>query len=70
MSQRELNELVAQATGESRRTIDRQGFSLADPFETNFDPQPSDYEFDLRDPLDCYLDWDEAQAERQVALLA
>jgi len=40
MTQKRLNELVAQATGEDLGEIQRRGFSIADPVEANFDPEP------------------------------
>lgn len=49
MSQREIDEAVAKATGESRAEIRSHGFSIADPLEVAFDPEP-------RWPL--VLDWD------------
>ena len=42
MTQKQLNELVAQATGEDLDEIQRRGFSIADPVEANFDPEPYD----------------------------
>jgi hypothetical protein len=49
MSQREIEEAVAVATGESLALIQRCGFSVADPLEANYDPEP-------RRPL--VFDWD------------
>lgn len=57
MSHQALTALVAFATGESRRTIARRGFSLADPETVAYDPEP---DADERDELDRYLDWDAA----------
>jgi hypothetical protein len=55
MTQSQLNRAVARATGESRSTICRMGFSvLAD------EPLEAD-----RDPL--VVDWDEFDAERSRA---
>ena len=42
MTQQKLNELVAHATGEDLEEIQRRGFSIADPVEANFDPEPYD----------------------------
>jgi hypothetical protein len=39
MSQRELDEAVALATGESVATIHERGFSIADPFDVQYDPE-------------------------------
>ena len=49
MSQTELNEAIAKATGESVRVIDERGFSVADPLDVEFDPEP-------RAPF--MIDWD------------
>lgn len=64
MQQSLLNRLVARATGETCALIAHQGFSIADPLEAQFDPEPS---FDA--PIEKFLDWDEVQAHRQRALL-
>jgi len=42
MTQAEIDRNVAGVTGESLREIRRRGFSLADPIEPDFDPEPSD----------------------------
>lgn len=55
MTQEAIDVAVAEATGESRRTITRRGFSLANPVEVFFDPEP--HESDPR-----YVDWDELEA--------
>jgi hypothetical protein len=49
MSQQDLNEAVARATGENLTVIDQRGFQLADPLDVNYDPEP-------RRPL--VFDWD------------
>jgi hypothetical protein len=49
MSQKDIDEAVATATGESISLIHGLGFSLADPLEVGFDPEP-------RWPM--VLDWD------------
>ena len=49
MTQIELNQLVASATGESLAVIRRHGVSLADPLEVDYDPEP-------RRPM--VLNWD------------
>ena len=41
MTQTEIDRHVAGATGESLREIRRRGFSIADPVEPAFDPEPS-----------------------------
>ena len=57
MTQHHLDRLVAAATGESRRTVVRLGFSLSDPFLVQHDPEPCD-------ELASYVDWDELDARR------
>ena len=49
MSQQEIDEAVASVTGEKVGTIRSRGFSIADPFDVAFDPEP-------RGPM--VLDWD------------
>jgi hypothetical protein len=49
MSQREIEEAVAMATGESLAVVHSRGFGIADPMEVNYDPEP-------RRPL--VFDWD------------
>lgn len=53
----ELDQAVATATGEDLRTIRRRGFSLVDPHNSNFDPEP-----DLMPPQ--YVDWDDLELSR------
>jgi hypothetical protein len=53
MSQNELNEAVARVTGESVSLIRDHGFSIADPLDVNFDPEP-------RRPMT--FDWDTMSA--------
>ena len=62
MTQRELEQLVAQATGEDLRQIRRRGFSIADPLEVGFDPEPDD-----RRPL--VVDWDLLESRHRRRLL-
>ena len=57
MVQTQLDQLVADATGEDVCEIQHRGFSLADPAETNFDPEP-----DCRSPQ--IIDWDDLEAQR------
>ena len=52
MTQRELNDAVCFSTGDDLREIRRHGFSLADPAEVHFDPEP-----DQLPP--SVVDWDE-----------
>ena len=60
MSQSEIDEAVAEATGESVRTIRRRGFSLFTPLKV-FDPD----ENCQAEPQ--VLDWDDVQARRTLA---
>lgn len=55
--QADLDTAVADATGEDLRTIRRRGFSLVDPLNVNFDPEP-----DLLPPQ--FVDWDELDMSR------
>jgi hypothetical protein len=49
MSQKDIDQAVANVTGENIGLIHDIGFSIADPFEVTFDPEP-------RGPF--MLDWD------------
>ena len=60
MTQSQVNRAVASATGESRRTIRRLGFSLVDPIDGPIDPEPSD--------IVKFLDWDEVAGQRYSQL--
>jgi hypothetical protein len=60
MSQHELDSAVAQATGESLRTIRRRGFSIIDPTDPEFDSEPN-----IR-PAQI-VDWDALEAQRRAA---
>ncbi|WP_417385379.1 hypothetical protein [Gimesia sp.] len=62
MIQAQLDQQVAQATGEDLREVRFRGFSLADPMTVSFDPEP----YDLPPQI---LDWDQADLERNVALI-
>lgn len=62
MTQEQLDQLVAEATGEDVRSIRQRGFSVADLQEVNFDPEP-----DQRPPL--VIDWDDLDRERNLAVL-
>ena len=55
MNQRDLNREVAQATGESIKTIDRMGFS---PLRVRFEQDPEEYA----------VDWDELEVQRRADL--
>jgi hypothetical protein len=57
MTQHHLDRLVAQATGECRRTVAGLGFSLADPLVVEHDPEPYD-------EFASYVDWDQLDAKR------
>ena len=62
MKQDELNHAVARATGEDLQEIDRIGFTLADPTDVKFDPEPCDLPPSI-------LDWDELDAKRHTSLV-
>ncbi len=63
MTQQQLDRLVADATGENLRAIRRRGFSIANPVDVNFDPEP-----DQRPPQ--WVDWDLLDLERAERLNA
>jgi len=57
MTQKQLDRLVARATGEDLAAIRHRGFSIANPMDVCFDPEP-----DQRAPQ--WVDWDELDRER------
>ena len=57
MTQSELNQLVAEQTGEDETTIQARGFMLHD-----------DMSYEEREPF--VIDWDAVQSERYVSLSA
>jgi hypothetical protein len=57
----QLDELVAEATGEDILAIRQWGFSVADPLVVDFDPEP-----DNRPPQ--MIDWDELDFQRNLAV--
>ena len=63
MYQKQLNQLVADATGEDLHEIHQRGFSLMDPFDRNFDPEPDDLPPQR-------IDWDELDLQRHVAFVS
>ncbi|MDF1845043.1 MAG: hypothetical protein P1U77_26820 [Rubripirellula sp.] len=63
MTQMQLEQLVAEATGEDVRAIRQRGFSAADPLEVNFDPEPDNLPPRM-------IDWDELELERNLAVVS
>ena len=63
MTQQDLDNAVASATGEDLHAISNRGFSLADPLEVDFDPEPDNH------PPQT-VDWDAWELESNVALFA
>ncbi|MDB4368521.1 hypothetical protein N9Z58_00125 [bacterium] len=63
MTQMQLDQLVADATGEDLRSIRQRGFSIADLEDVDFDPEP-----DQRPPQ--FIDWDELELERNMAVVS
>ena len=57
MSPTRLDEAVARATGESLHEVRRRGFSIANPLDVDFDPEPVD-----RPPQ--IVNWDRIDAQR------
>jgi hypothetical protein len=62
MTQNQLNQRVADATGEDIADIQQRGFSLADPLEVTFDPEPCDLPPQV-------VDWDEVDLQHNVAIV-
>lgn len=62
MTQNQLDRAVAHKTGESLSEIQHLGFSLADPSEAEYDPEP----YNLPPQT---IDWDWYELERNVALV-
>ena len=62
MTQTQLEQLVARATGEDIRAIRERGFSVADPLEVNFDPEPDNLPPQV-------VDWDEVDLQHNVAIV-
>lgn len=60
-NQDDLDCAVASATGEDLRFIRRHGFSLVDPHNANFDPEP-----DLLPPQ--FIDWDDLEMSRHAPI--
>jgi hypothetical protein len=58
VTQSELNEAVADATGESLRTIRRRGFSVFTPLQA-FNPDQDD------DALPSVVDWDALERDQR-----
>ena len=63
MTQSELNSAVARRTGEDLDTIRNHGFSMIDPFDPDFDPEPDDL-------LPQMVDWDQLEQDRQFQSVA
>jgi len=59
MTQHDLNSAVALATGESLCEIRRRGFSIADPHEVHFDPEPDQL-------IPQMIDWDDFELQRNI----
>lgn len=58
MTQAQLERAVCRATGESLAEFRRRGFSLADPLDVAFDPEPQPPQV---------VDWDEVESARRVS---
>ena len=59
----DIHSAVARATGERLSEIRRHGFSIADPVDVNFDPEPTDL-------LPQSIDWDTFDQQRNVPFIA
>lgn len=62
MTQNQLNQLIADATGEDIGSIRQLGFNLADPLDVNFDPEPCDLPPQV-------VDWDDVDRQHNVAVV-
>lgn len=60
MIQQDIDDAVCVATGECLCEVRRRGFSIADPLDVNFDPEPN-----FLPP--SQIDWDEIELNRNVA---
>jgi len=61
MTQFDLDSAVACATGESLCEIRRRGFSIADPTEVRFDPEPDQL-------VPQMIDWDDFEGRRNIPI--
>lgn len=57
MRQERINRLVARATGDDLREIKRLGFTIADPDQVRFDPEPEGSPYEP-------IDWDQVESDR------
>lgn len=60
VTQKQLEREVAEALGEDLQEIRRRGFSLADPLDVDFDPEPDDLPPQV-------VDWDSLDARRRTS---
>ncbi len=65
MPQNQLNRAVARATGEDVGIIRHMGFSVADPEQARFDPEPSE----IQAIEDRMIDWDRQERLRNVPIV-
>ncbi len=63
MTQQEIDDAVCVATGDCLCEVQRHGFSIADPLEVNFDPEPDDLPPNI-------IDWDELELERNYSMFS
>jgi hypothetical protein len=61
MTQQEIDSALHSIIGESLNEIRRRGFSLADPMDVDFDPEPYNGP-DL-------IDWDDLELRRNIAVV-
>ena len=61
MTQQEIDSAVADVTGETLCDVRRIGFTIADPLEVNFDPEPDQLPPNI-------IDWDELELQRNIAV--
>jgi len=60
MTQSEVDCAVAEVTGEDLHDVNRIGFSIADPIDVNYDPEPW-YPPQM-------VDWDDLELDRNVSV--
>lgn len=66
MTQRDVNQAVARATGEDLSEIERRGFSIVEPGASELDDEPYT---EPRDILPLSMNWDEYDLNRNVAVV-
>jgi len=63
MTQRDLEMAISAATGEERSEIRRRGFSVVDPADVDFDPEPDNLPAQV-------IDWDDERGGSPLPMVA